>query len=62
MELPSYLALVLPHGPYLREAVPPRCFNHLYLFPFLGSFFLSFFRSDRRGFHLTPYPLICAAM
>ena len=50
----SYLSSISPHEPYLHEAVPPRCFNHLYLFQFSALFFSQPFRSDRRGFHLNP--------
>ncbi|KAH8997427.1 hypothetical protein EDB92DRAFT_1424027 [Lactarius akahatsu] len=59
---PSYLSSISPHEPYLHEAVPPRCFNHLYLFHFSALFFL--IPSDQTGeaFISTPYPLICAAM
>jgi hypothetical protein len=58
----SYPSSISPHEPYLHEAVPPRCFNHLYLFQFSARFFL--IPSDQTGeaFILTPYPLICAAM
>jgi hypothetical protein len=38
-----------------------RLFPHVVLI-ILCLFHFSAFRSDRRGFHLTPYPLICAAM
>ena len=58
MVFPPILPLVLPHETYLHEAVPPRCFNHLCLFHFSAPFF-SAFPIIRRGFHLTPYPLIC---
>ena len=50
----SYPSSISPHEPYLHEAVPPRCFNHLYLFQFSALFFSQPFRSDRRGFHLNP--------
>ncbi len=51
---PHHILAPFLYEPYLHEAVPPRCFNHLYLFHFLGSFFSHPFRSDRRGFHLNP--------
>ena len=38
---PPIVPLVSIHGPYLHEAVPPRCFN-LYLFHFSALFFSAF--------------------
>jgi hypothetical protein len=38
MVFPPIFPLVLLHEPYLREAVPPRCFNHLCLFHFSAPF------------------------
>ena len=51
---PPILHPGFPRGPYLDEAVPPRCFNHLYLFHFSALFFSAF---PIRQARLSSHPL-----